>query len=74
VKVTTAAATDASAKQDNSTSAQSSDTISASIEHQGRIQTITAAMPHPNSFGGFHLQHTGSAGESATLIASIEMK
>jgi hypothetical protein len=74
VKVTTSASTGTSAKQGNATAVQAPNTISASIEHQGRIQTITAAMPHPNSFRGFHLQHTGSAGESATLIASIEMK
>ena len=51
-----------------------SEVLTASIEHQGRVQTITAKMPHSNGFGGFHLQHTGSCGESATLIASIEMK
>ena len=34
-------------------------------------QTLTATMPHPNHYGGFHLQHTGSTGASATVIQSI---
>ena len=36
--------------------------------------TLTAEMPHPNTFGGFHLQHTGSTGASATVIKAIRMK
>lgn len=37
-------------------------------------QQLEAAMPHPNTFGGFHLQHTGSTGASATVIKSIFLK
>lgn len=37
-------------------------------------QLISATMPHPNAFGGFHLQHTGSIGPSATVIRSIRLK
>ena len=37
-------------------------------------QQFEAAMPHPNTFGGFHLQHTGSTGASATVIKSIFLK
>ncbi len=37
-------------------------------------QTLTATMPHPNTFGGFHLQHTGSTGASATVVKSIFLK
>lgn len=37
-------------------------------------QKLTAEMPHPNSFGGFHLQHTGTTGASATVIKSIFLK
>lgn len=34
----------------------------------------TAEMTHPNAYGGFHLQHTGSVGASATVIKSIFLK
>lgn len=37
-------------------------------------QILTATMPHPNVFGGFHLQHTGSTGPSATVIKSIRIQ
>lgn len=37
-------------------------------------QILTAEMPHPNAFGGFHLQHTGSVGASATVVKSIFLK
>lgn len=37
-------------------------------------QTLQAVMPHPNAFGGFHLQHTGTVGASATVIESIFLK
>lgn len=37
-------------------------------------QILTAEMPHPNTFGGFHLQHTGSTGASATVVKSIFLK
>ena len=35
---------------------------------------LTAPMPHPYTFGGFHLQHTGSIGPSATVIKSIRLQ
>lgn len=34
-------------------------------------QILSAKMPHPNTFGGFHLQHTGTTGASATVVKSI---
>lgn len=37
-------------------------------------QILTATMPHPNAYGGFHLQHTGSTGASATVIKRIYLK
>lgn len=37
-------------------------------------QKLTATMSRPNTFGGFHLQHTGSTGASATVIKSIFLK
>ncbi len=52
-------------------------TLTATIENEqavGKCQSLTAAMPHPNSFGGFHLQHTGSTGASATVVKSIFLK
>lgn len=39
-----------------------------------KSQTLTAAMAHPNTFGGFHLQHTGSTGASATVVKTIFLK
>lgn len=36
--------------------------------------SLSATMPHPNDFGGFHLQHTGSTGASATIIRTIFLK
>ena len=36
-------------------------------------QTLSATMPHPNLFSGFHLQHTGSTGPSGTVIGGIQM-
>lgn len=53
------------------------DTISARIENcnfPDSKQCLSAKMPHPNTFGGFHLQHTGSTGASATVIKSIMLK
>lgn len=37
-------------------------------------QILIARMPHPNTHGGFHLQHTGSVGASATVIKKIFLK
>lgn len=52
-------------------------TIKAEISNQRLSlpsQVHTATMSHPNTFGGFHLQHTGSVGASATVIKSIFLK
>lgn len=54
--------------------------LSATINHTDRrtgepkSQTLEASMPHPNSYAGFHLQHTGSTGASATVVKSIVLK
>lgn len=37
-------------------------------------QELTATMPHANTCGGFHLQHTGSIGASATVVKEIFLK
>lgn len=36
--------------------------------------SLSAVMENPNTFGGFHLQHTGSTGASATVIRTIFLK
>ena len=33
--------------------------------------TLSAPITHPNTFGGIHIQHTGSLGASATLFSDI---
>lgn len=48
--------------------------ITANIKQGDGEQTLTALMPHPATCGGFHLQHTGSTGASATVIKSIMLK
>lgn len=53
------------------------DTLHAAIQNTNVpsfVQTINSTMPHPNTYGGFHLQHTGSTGASATVIKSIFLK
>lgn len=35
---------------------------------------LHADMPHPNNYRGFHLQHTGSIGASATVVRTIHLK
>ncbi len=53
------------------------DILSAKIENdnvEGYAQHLSTTMPHPNTFGGFHLQHTGSVGASATILKSIYLK
>ncbi len=45
--------------------------LSAQIERDGRQQQLSSAIGHPNSYGGIHIQHTGSTGASATVIQSI---
>lgn len=37
-------------------------------------QLLSATMEKPNSHFGFHLQHTGSTGASATVIKTISLK
>ncbi len=52
-------------------------TISAKIDntHGGsEPMLLQAEMPHPAPYGGFHLQHTGSTGASATVIRSIMLR
>ena len=46
-------------------------TLSAQIEQGDQQQLLSAAIEHPNNFGGIHIQHTGSTGASATVIQSI---
>lgn len=50
------------------------DTINAVIEHDGKPHSLNAKMSAPHTSGGFHLQHTGSAGDSSTLIKGIELR
>ena len=45
--------------------------LSAEIINGNAVQTLSSAMAHPNSFGGIHLQHTGTTGASATVVQSI---
>ena len=45
--------------------------LSAQIENGEQSQQLTANINHTNSFGGIHIQHTGSVGASATVIQSI---
>lgn len=45
--------------------------LRAQIEQGGQQQQLTAAIAHPNHFGGIHIQHTGSTGASATVIQTI---
>lgn len=53
------------------------DTLHAAIRNinfPDYAQNLTCAMPHPNTYGGFQLQHTGSTGASATVIKDIFLK
>ena len=53
------------------------DTITAKVTNSNYpdiTHTLTSKMTSPTSFGGFHLQHTGSTGASATVIKSIMIK
>lgn len=52
-------------------------TITATIANDnapGSVMTLSATMARPNRHGGFHLQHTGSTGASATVVRSIFLK
>lgn len=35
---------------------------------------LTTSMPHPNLYGGIHIQHTGSLGPSGTIISNIKSR
>ncbi|MBQ0072968.1 MAG: hypothetical protein KBT34_02100 [Prevotella sp.] len=48
--------------------------LKATVKQGGAEQLFEAQMPNPNTFAGFHLQHTGSVGASATVIKSIKLK
>lgn len=48
--------------------------ISNSAHPDKAPQKLEAKMPHPNTFGGFHLQHTGTTGASATVVRTINLK
>lgn len=52
----------------------SADTLTATIRQGDSEQVLTATMPHSSPFTGFHLQHTGSTGASATVVRSILLK
>jgi len=45
--------------------------LTACIWNGSEEQQLTAPISHPNTFGGIHIQHTGSTGASATVIQSI---
>jgi len=45
--------------------------LDANITLGSLTQRLTATMPHPNAFGGIHIQHTGTTGASGTVIQSI---
>ena len=48
--------------------------LKATMQHKDKTMQLTATMPLPNNYGGFHLQHTGSTGDSATMIKDITFK
>lgn len=48
------------------------DALRAEIINGESVQTLSAVMPRPNSFGGIHLQHTGTTGASATVVQSVK--
>lgn len=41
-------------------------------EMQNGPLVLQAEMAHPNTFGGIHIQHTGSLGPSGTIISQIK--
>jgi hypothetical protein len=45
--------------------------LNAEIINGNDVQKLSSAMAHPNSYGGIHLQHTGTTGASATVVQSI---
>lgn len=49
-------------------------TIERTADGKTETQRLETEMEHVNGFAGFHLQHTGSTGASATVIKSIYIK
>lgn len=49
------------------------DILTVNIKHNAETQTLKAQMTRVLPFSGFHLQHTGSTGASATVIKSISL-
>lgn len=49
-------------------------TLSAQLHRGGETQTLTADIPSPNTFGGVHIQHTGSTGASATVLSNMNLE
>ena len=45
--------------------------LQAQIENDNHQQQLSAIINASNSFGGIHIQHTGSTGPSATVIQSL---
>lgn len=45
--------------------------IVAEVSNSGECQRLEAGVDGMNSFGGIHIQHTGSVGASATVIKSL---
>lgn len=43
-------------------------------EIQSEAMVLKAEMAHPNTYGGIHIQHTGSLGPSGTIISRIKSR
>lgn len=52
----------------------SANQLTATLQHSSDSQTLRHQLPTLNSFGGIHIQHTGSTGASATVIGGLENK
>ena len=48
------------------------DALRAEITNGESVHRLSTVMPRPNSFGGIHLQHTGTTGASATVVQSVK--
>lgn len=48
------------------------DALRAEITNGESVHRLSTEMPHPNAFGGIHLQHTGTTGASATVVQSVK--
>ncbi|MCQ2257437.1 MAG: hypothetical protein MJZ41_05510 [Bacteroidaceae bacterium] len=49
-------------------------TLSAHLTNGDNQQTLNAQIPSVNSYGGIHIQHTGSTGASATVISNLQIE